>query len=252
MSDMTRREFIKKAATGAASITILGGLGKSILAAEDTTLPWVMGNKYNYRFTVNDKFAGTSSFVITKSTLMKKRIYLIQSDFFLEPVVMGQKRRTVVSSSKLYTELSGKPILYQFEANVNKQKQLLECRYKRDKIFYKARIGKTNLAKNIPISEDMLNIDNNMIGQWAFAIGMMDKETLKKKTTLHAFVPQALCMATLVVEYKKEVPFRIGSRGYNCSMYDIHPIGESCLVNDEGKLVAIQKPAQNLTITLDA
>jgi len=251
MSDMTRREFIKKAMTGAASITILGGLGTSILAGEDTTLPWMMGEKYNYRLAVEDKFVGMSSFVITKTTLMKKPIYLIQSDFFLEPIVMGKKRRTVVSSSKLYAALNGKPILYQLEAKVNKQKQFLQCRYKRDNILYKARIGRTKLARKIPMSEEMLNIDNNMIGQWAFAIGMMDKEALSTKTTLRAFVPQTLCIATLVLEYKKEVQFRTGSRKHNCSMYDIHPISESCLVNDEGKLVAIQKPAQNLTITLD-
>jgi hypothetical protein len=143
----------------------------------------------------------------------------------------------------------GRPLAYRLNAVFGGQHQHLEISFTDSTILATVFKDSVESSHLLPRLHDIFLVDNNMIGQWGLMLALLplqDGEPMAGRI----FVPQALMEMDILVEIDPGGP--VPSPEAEELAYRVHlaPIGETCWVTPEGRLVRLEDEKQHLVVTL--
>jgi RsiW-degrading membrane proteinase PrsW (M82 family) len=135
------------------------------------------------------------------------------------------------------------------EVFVEGEKQTLQAFFEQGAVEATVWKGAGESTHRLPVSPYIFVVDNNMIGQWGMMLGLLPME-LGDKIRCKIFVPQALTEMDIQIDVKEVETVPVGDQEEEVYVCHIAPIGETCWVTKDGKLVKLEDKKQSLIVTL--
>jgi hypothetical protein len=143
----------------------------------------------------------------------------------------------------------GRPLAYQLDVDIAGEPQRLEIALGDSTIEATVFRDGAESYHTLPRLHDIFLVDNNMIGPWGLMLALIPLANGEPMAG-RIFVPQALTEMDILVEIDPGGP--VPTPGSEEPAYRCHlaPIGETCWVTPDGRLIRLEDDKQDLVITL--
>jgi hypothetical protein len=179
-----------------------------------------------------------------------KGIYTISSELtFSNPASPSANDVILSITSVLTLDTGGRALSYKLGALAQGDPQYVRCTWTEEQILAEAKARGQEIEKTVQLQDGKPSfvLDNNLIGQWSLLSILQGWKDKREKWSIACFVPQTLGEQVFEIEWlgQSDLP---QEKGVVCQRYMIHPVEEYMYINDEGFVVRIEDPRQNIVI----
>jgi len=223
-----------------------GGEGEVAVTVEDV---WPLGEVREYRFEMSGQPMGRQwNQMLALDDPGAGGGYRL--DFTLELSLSAIGQPDSLKMDGIY-ELTpeGRPLAYRLNVALGEEQQHLDIAMTDSTIEATVVRDGAESRHILPRLHDIFLVDNNMIGQWGLMLALIPLHSGEPMAG-RIFVPQALTEMDILVEIDPGGPVpapETDQLAYRCRLA---PIGETCWVTPEGRLVRLEDEKQHLVVTL--
>ncbi|KPL17797.1 MAG: hypothetical protein AMJ92_10950 [candidate division Zixibacteria bacterium SM23_81] len=210
---------------------------------------WPRGEVREYLFRIAGQQVGRQwNQLVVQAEADSGLTYELNFKLDLDLSAVGQPTRMQMEG-ELALSSEGVPLSYGLEVSFDEEKQKLTATFTEDTVLAAVTKGGRTSQHSVPYSPDIFVVDNNMIGQWGFMLGLLPLK-VGQEIPQKIFVPQALMEMDILVEVTGEETVQVNGSQEQAYICQIAPIGEICWITRSGRLVRLEDKKQSLVVTL--
>ena len=220
--------------------------GQTAVTVEDV---WPLGEVREYLFEIAGQPMGRQWNQMTApDDPAESGVYRLDFTLQLSLSAMGQPDSLKMSGTYEFRP-DGRPLTYHLDVNVAGEPQWLDIALGDSTIEATVFRDGAESRHFLPRFHDIFLVDNNMIGQWGLMLALIPLHGGEPMAG-RIFVPQALAEMDILVEVDPGGPVPAPETGLPAYRCHLAPIGETCWVTPEGRLIRLEDERQNLVVTL--
>ncbi len=223
-----------------------GGEGEVAVMVEDV---WPLGEVREYRFELAGQPVGRQwNQMLALDDPGEDGGYRLDFTLELGLSAIGQPDSLKMDGIYEFTP-AGRPLAYRLNVALGEERQRLDIALTDSTIEATVLRDGAESRHILPRLHDIFLVDNNMIGQWGLMLALIPLHGGEPMAG-RIFVPQALTEMDILVEIDPGGP--LPAPGTEQLAYRCHlaPIGETCWVTPDGRLVRLEDEKQHLVVTL--
>ncbi|MFQ6087747.1 MAG: transglutaminase domain-containing protein [Candidatus Methanofastidiosia archaeon] len=209
-----------------------------------------VGERYRYKFVIDDVEFGYNEFVVEKKTRYNDRdAFLVKSKIFLDFEKIDIEKKLDLSS-EFYITSDVRYLYYKWNALVNGERQSVECEIEENNAHTVVFVGEKRHEENIKLEENTYIHDNNHIATWALMYRTLDLR-VGEIFKIPVFFPANFLKMVVNIEVLRQEKIEIGGKTYEVFVCRVSEFKEIDYVTADGLLLRIEIPLQNAIIELE-